>query len=113
MIEASKWFGKEVYGILLVHNVPFFVEVCESLLLHFIDEGVEFIRLEEAMTDPIYSYGASVVSDSRQAVVLHKKLAAASGRTIPRIVPEYETLYKQVKEMGQDIPSQWASMVNI
>jgi len=101
--EAAKWFGHEVLGIIIVHNVPFFVEVVDDLLLRLITEGVEFIPLEEAMVDPIYDYAASVVSGSEYALVIHQKLADVNGKSIPRIVPEFEMMHNRVSKMGDKV----------
>ena len=88
-----------------VHNVPFFVEVVDELLLRLISEGVEFISLEEALTDPIYDYAASVVSDTQRALGIHQKLADIEGASIPRIVPEFEKVHNRVIKMVEHIRS--------
>ena len=104
-VEAAKWSGHEVLGIIIIHNVPFFSEVVEELLVRLVSEGVMFISLEEAMTDPIYDFAASVVSDSQRALGIHQKLADAEGASIPRIVPEFEKVHNRVIKMGEHIRS--------
>ncbi len=104
-VEAEKWFGHEVCGIIIVHNLPFFAEVVEELLDRLLVEGAVFVSLEEAMRDPVYDYAASVVSDSDRALVLHQKLADVQGMHIPRIVPEFENVFNRVRKMGENMPA--------
>ncbi len=59
--------------------------------------GVEFIPLEEAVSDPFYNQVASIVSD--QFLVYARKLAHHQGKIIPMIDPSFENTYKRIMEM--------------
>ena len=82
----QQWFGREVPSISLGHTVPFFAKVADRLFGRLVDDGVEFISLEEAAADPAYAMVGSVVSS--KFLVYHQKLADAGGRPIPIVAPD-------------------------
>jgi hypothetical protein len=99
--EATKWFGREISGVILAHNVPFFAEVAEDFFGRLRSEGVEFIPLTEAAADPVYQGAASLVST--RFLVYHQKLADARGKAIPQIAPGFETTYTRIRAMGENL----------
>jgi hypothetical protein len=80
-----KWFGRDVPMIALGHTPPFFAKVAHALFKRLVAEGVEFISLEEATSDPAYEQVGKVVSG--KFLVYQQKLADAAGRPIPAIAP--------------------------
>ena len=94
------WFGREVPGIALGHTLPFFAEVAATLFERFIEAGVVFIQLEEAMADPAYREVGSVVSD--QFLVFQQKLAHAAGRPMREIAPDISAVHRRVVAMAGD-----------
>lgn len=95
---CSDFFDRDVVGILLGHNVPFFSNTLDRLLSALRKDGVEFVALEEALADTVYDRVGSVVSG--EFLVYQQKLAAADGQRLPRIVPEHEQLIKRVAELA-------------
>jgi peptidoglycan-N-acetylglucosamine deacetylase len=77
------WFGRDVPGVVLGHNVAFFADVVDSFLARLKDEGLEIISLEEASSDSAYTNVATLVSD--KFLVYQQKLANPKGRPIPII----------------------------
>ena len=95
--SATEWFGHDVTGIALGHNVPFFADMADAYFAELKQAGVDFISLEEAATDAAYAGAAGIVST--KFLVYHQKFAHAEGRPIPRIVPEMRETYDRVREM--------------
>ena len=56
------WFGRDVPMIALGHTRPFFAKVAGPLFKRLVDEGVVFISLDEAASDPTYEQVGKVVS---------------------------------------------------
>ena len=88
------WFGRDVPGVVLGHNVAFFADVVDSFLARLKDEGLEIISLEEASSDSAYTNVATLVSD--KFLVYQQKLANAKGRPIPIIAPDFQALFDEV-----------------
>jgi peptidoglycan-N-acetylglucosamine deacetylase len=86
----NEWFGREVPGVALAHNVAFFAEVAGSYFGGLRNEGLEFVSLEDGSRDSAYAAVASIVSD--KFLVYHQKLAQLAGRPIPSLCP----IYKQI-----------------
>jgi len=99
---AKKWFGADFLGITLGHFIPFFAAIADDLFARLLEEGIEFVPLEEATSDPIYECVCSVVSD--QFLVYHQKLAHARGELMPIVVPSFQSTYDKIEQMaeGQD-----------
>lgn len=96
---AKKWFGAEFRGITLGHFIPFFADVADDLFARLLEEGVQFIPLEEATSDPIYEDVCSVVSD--EFLVYHQKLAHSRGEPMPVVVPSFQTTYDKIEHMAE------------
>jgi len=96
---AKKWFGADFYGITLGHFIPFFAEIADDLFARLLEEGVQFIPLEEATSDPIYKDVCSVVSE--EFLVYHQKLAHSRGKPIPVIVPSFQLTYDKIEQMAE------------
>lgn len=92
--SANDWFGHNVVGITLGHTLPFFADIAGALFARLIGEGIEFVSLEEAAADPAYAKVGSTTSD--KFLVYQQKLAAAAGRPMPMIVPEYQVLFDNI-----------------
>lgn len=102
MTAAKEWFGREICGITLGHNVPFFADVADDLFATLIASGLRFVSLEEATADQAYDAVCSVVSD--KFLVYHQKLADASGTAIPPVVPSFQSTYEQIEDMAEGQP---------
>ena len=102
MQSAKDWFGQDVCGITLGHNVPFFADIAGDLFARLIEDGLQFISLEEAVADQAYDAVCSIVSD--EFLVYHQKLAHASGKPIPPVVPSFQATYEKVEVMGKGQP---------
>ncbi len=96
--SAAKWFGRDIKGITLGHNVPFFADIADAFFATLKRGGLEFIPLEEAVADPLYSRAASVVSD--KFLSYHQKLADFEGKPMPVIVPDFQDTFDRVVDMG-------------
>jgi peptidoglycan-N-acetylglucosamine deacetylase len=88
------WFGRDVPGVVLGHSVAFFADVVDSFLGRLKDEGLEFISLQEASSDSVYTTVAGFVSD--KFLVYHQKLAQAEGRPIPIVAPDNQAVFDEV-----------------
>jgi len=97
---VTAWYGREIKGIILGHNLPFMAEISDAMFDLFVKAGVEFIPFEEAAADPFYDQAASIVSD--RFLVYWRKLASYREQHIPVIAPGFEATYQRVKEMGKD-----------
>jgi len=95
---AKNWFGADFLGITLGHFIPFFAEIADDLFARLIEEGVQFIPLEEATSDPIYGEVCSVVSE--EFLVYHQKLAQYRGEPMPIVVPSFQSTYDRIEEMA-------------
>jgi peptidoglycan-N-acetylglucosamine deacetylase len=95
---AGRWFGRNITGITVGHPLPFFAEMADELLGHLIQNGVKFVSLHQAMTDPSYEQVASV--PTREFLVYHQKLARASGAPMPMVAPEWRETLEEITRMG-------------
>ena len=95
---SEEWFGRKVPAIGLAHNVAFFADVANSYFERLRAEGLEFISLEEALSDKAYEAVASVVSD--KFLVYHQKLAHEAGRPFPVVVPDCRATFDSVAASG-------------
>lgn len=86
--------GREAPLITLGHTVPFFADVADRVFKWLVEEGVEFISLEEAVADPVYRQVGRVVSG--KFLVCQQKLADLAGRPLPPLAPELEELHANV-----------------
>ena len=91
---SVEWFGRDVPMIALGHTVPFLAEVADALFERLVAEGVVFISLEEAASDPAYEPVGKVVSG--KFLVYQQKLADAAGRPIPAIAPAISEMHEKV-----------------
>ena len=104
------FFGREPVGILLGHNVQFFAVTLDALLTAMSTNGVEFVALEEAISDSLYNRVGSVVSS--EFLVYQQKLAASDGRSLPCIAPGFEAMMGQVFKLATPLrPAKRCQMV--
>jgi len=101
--SVTEWYGQEIEGIALIHNMPFLAEVLDEMLARLIAAGVEFVPFEAVAVDPFYDRAASVVTD--KFLVYWRKLAAQEGRPYPVIAPGLEDTYSRVLAMFQKAPA--------
>ncbi len=107
---CQDYFGRDIVGIGLAHNVGFIAEVLDRLLARMCREGIEFVPLEEALADPAYARGGSIVSD--RFLVYQQKLAAADGKELPAVAPESANLMTRVFELATPLrPAKRGQMV--
>ena len=96
---AKDWFGHEIIGITLGHNVPFFADIADAYFARWIAEGVEFVPLEDALTSPVQDTVGSVVSD--KFLVLQQKLADAVGHPTSQIAPDQVETHARIVKMAE------------
>jgi peptidoglycan/xylan/chitin deacetylase (PgdA/CDA1 family) len=96
---AQDWFGQEVIGITLGHNVPFFADIAADYFGRLIAEGVTFVPLEAALDQPFQARVGSVVSG--KFLVLQQKLADAAGTPLPQIAPSQHETYARIVDMAK------------
>ena len=109
-VKAKELFektGKKPSKIVLVDdrkkNLETMFEMCQ-------EEGIEFVPLEEALADPAYARGGSIVSD--RFLVYQQKLAAADGKELPTVAPESANLMTRVFELATPLrPAKRGQMV--
>ena len=95
---AADLFGRDVKGILLGHNVPFFAEVVGDLLTALRQAGLTFIPFEEAAADPIYERAASGVTE--KFLIYQQKLALLDGQPVARVAPDCVDIHARVAEIA-------------
>lgn len=98
MKSAEAWFGEEIIGITLGHNVPFFADIASEYFGRLKEEGVEFVPLEDALSGPAQSAIGTVVSG--EFLVLQQKLAAASGQRISKFPDDQVAIHAKIVEMA-------------
>jgi hypothetical protein len=96
---AQDWFGGEVVGITLGHNVPFFADIASEFFARLKAEGAEFVPLAEALSGPIQQSVCSVVSG--EFLVLQQKLAVGAGRRLPKIPESQIGLFEKIVDMAK------------
>jgi len=98
MKTAQAWFDTEIVGITLGHNVPFFADVASDYFARLREAGAKFVPLEDALSGPVQSAVGTIVS--KEFLVLHQKLASASGRPIPKLPDDQLDLHARISEMA-------------
>lgn len=98
MKSAQEWFGEEIIGITLGHNVPFFGDIASEYFARLKEEGADFVPLEDALCGPAQSAVGSVISG--EFLVLQQKLAATSGQRIPKFSDDQVENHTKVVEMA-------------
>ena len=98
-LAAETWFGEEVIGITLGHNVPFFADIASRFFGRLVDEGVVFVPLQQALSGATQRAVGSVVSD--KFLVLQQKLADAAGTPLAQIPDDQQHLFAQITEMAK------------
>lgn len=96
--NCRAFFGHDVVGIGLAHNVAFFAEVADEFFARLLATGVTFVPLAETMDDPAYSRTGSVVTDAFQ--VYQVKIAAADGRALVAVPSSHQSLIDRVFELA-------------
>ncbi len=99
METAADWFGSDVPGIVLGHNVPFFAEVASDLLSTLKNQGLEFIDLDLAASNPVYDLAASVVTE--KFLTYHQKLAFVAGKPYQKIASNQVNAYDRVGDIAR------------
>ncbi len=95
---CRRHFDREIPGIALGHNVPFFADMFDAFLQRLIDDGLEFVSLNDAANDPVYDRAASVVTP--EFLVYQQKLARAAGEPPVRIAPDARNDFERVEAMA-------------
>jgi hypothetical protein len=95
---AHQWFGRDVIGITVFHVLPFFADIANELLVHLVENGIEFVGLDEAMRDSAYSEVASV--PTAEFLVYQQKLAHAAGKPFPMIDPKWGRTFEEITRLG-------------
>jgi hypothetical protein len=95
---AEAWFGEEIIGITLGHNVPFFADIASEYFARLKEHGAEFVPLEEALSGPAQAAVGTVVSG--EFLVLHQKLAAAAGQPILKFPDNQTNLHARIVKMA-------------
>lgn len=95
---ACKWFGHDVVGITVGHPVPFFADIADEFFGTLIQAGVDFVPLDEAMSNAAYAQVASVPTG--KFLVFQQKLAEIAGKPFPMIEPHSQGLFDEITELG-------------
>ncbi len=95
---ATDWFGQDITAITLGHNVPFFADIADAYFARWIEEGITFVPLDTALNEPVHDSVGSVVSD--KFLILHQKLADASGQPTPQIAPDQVEIHARITQMA-------------
>lgn len=98
MAAARDWFGQDIIGIALGHNVPFFADIASDYFACLKSDGVTFVPLAQALNGPVQDAVGSIVSSD--FLVIQQKLAAAAGRPMDRIAPDQTGLFAQISQMA-------------
>lgn len=98
--EGIKWHGRPFNGVILGHIIPFMAIVADRMFERFLDEGVEFISLEEAINDPINEGAGTFVTD--HFLPAWRKSAYSQGQELETIVPEFKDVYARIQDMAAD-----------
>ncbi len=98
MKTAQAWFGVEIIGITLGHNVPFFADVASDYFACLKEAGAEFVPLKNALGGPVQAAVGTVISG--EFLVLHQKLASASCRLIPKLPEDQRELHAKITKMA-------------
>lgn len=99
MAAAKAWFGSDIVGITLGHNVPFFADVAADYFARLKAVGAEFVPLTDALEGLVQATTGSVVSG--EFLVLQQKLAAHAGHRLPKIPASQITTYDKIVDMAQ------------
>jgi hypothetical protein len=99
MESATAYFGRDIKGILLGHNVPFFAEVAGDLLAALRQAGLTFIPFEDAATDPVYERAAGGVCE--KFLIYQQKLTLLDGAPVARVAPDCVETHDRVAEMAR------------
>ena len=97
---ARDWFGEEIPGIALGHNVAFFAEIASDYFRVLAEAGCTFVPLSVALSGAQQAAVGSVTS--REFLVLQQKLAHAAGTPLVRIAPDVAPLYDRIVGMAGD-----------
>jgi len=98
MNAAEVWFGEEIVGITLGHNVPFFADIASDYFARLKEEGAVFVPLEDALNGRAQTAVGSVVSG--EFLVLQQKLAAAAGRPTKKLPDNQLAVHAKIVEMA-------------
>ena len=99
MAAAEDWFGEEIIGITVGHNVPFFADIAADYFARLKQEGAVFVPLEQALTGPVQGAVGSVVSG--EFLVLQQKLAAEAGRPLAKFPDAQVEIHARIVEMAK------------
>jgi peptidoglycan-N-acetylglucosamine deacetylase len=99
MAAAEAWFGEEIVGITLGHNVPFFADIAMDYFSRLKQEGAVFVPLEEALIGPVQDAVGSVVSG--EFLVVQQKLAAYAGRPLAKFPQSQTEIHARIVEMAK------------
>lgn len=99
MEAARVWFGEDIVGITLGHNVPFFADIASEYFARLKAEGAIFVPLQDALKGPAQEAVGSVVS--RDFLVLQQKLAMKSGRPLPKFPDSQIETYERIVRMAK------------
>lgn len=99
MAAAKDWFGQEIVGITLGHNVPFFADIAMDYFARLKQEGAVFVQLDQALDGPVQDAVGSVVS--KEFLVLQQKLAAHAGRPLAKFPESQVAIHSRIFEMAK------------
>lgn len=99
MAAAEDWFGEEIIGLTLGHNVPFFADIAMDYFARLKPEGAVFVPLDQALTGPVQDAVGSVVSGD--FLVLQQKLAAKAGHPLAKFPESQVEIHARIVEMAK------------
>lgn len=92
--ELSKMlFDRDIKNVLLIHINSFTSEMLDELLINYEKQGIRFISLKEALSDPVYRSNPNIVRE--RAYTFLNQIRLSRGLVNPEIV---EKLYNTLPE---------------
>ncbi len=84
-------FNRDIKNVLLIHINSFTAKMLDELLTNYEKQGIKFISLKDALSDPIYQINPNIVRD--RAYTFLNQIRLSRGLENPEIVEElYNTL---------------------
>lgn len=97
-VAAQAWFGEDVPGIALGHNVAFFSEIAGDYFAGLKAAGIDVVSLDQALCGAQQRAVGSVTSS--EFVVLQQKLAACAGKPTSKISPDMAEVFAKIAAMA-------------
>ena len=95
--NAKLLFNRDIPQILLVHITLFNALTLDKILKHWRAQGVQFVSLDEALSDPVYAMNPDLVSEGGRSFLEQFAEARKVGITPEDPTYSFESLNKMCK----------------